>query len=380
MHTLQRTITARSGRVRFTWLAALAALITLALLVPVAWAGARTHHNASVYVQTNLISDINGVARITDPNLVNPWGVAFGPTTPIWVADNGKDVSTLYSGGVRGSIPQINPLVVSIPGGAPTGLVFNPTTDFVVTQGAVTAPARFIFSSEAGQITAWTLTNPPQTNAVTKASDPTAIYKGLALVSGRYRPSYLLATDFHNGVVRVFDKGFKPVALSGSFTDPNLPAGFAPFGIQVVGGRVLVTFAKQDANKEDDVAAPGNGIVDVFDTNGHFVRRLVSGGDLNSPWGLAVAPRGFGAFSGDLLVGNFGDGAIHAYSLKTGAEVGQLKNADGNPILIDGLWSLKFGNGVTGTSRTLLFTAGIGGESHGLFGEITVQGHSGVRR
>ena len=169
----------------------------------------------------------------------------------------------------------------------------------------------------------------------------------------------------------MYGNDFKPVTLSGTFSDPNIPAGYAPFGIQLLAGKLYVTYAQQDADAEDDVAGPGKGFVDVYSTSGHLVKRLVSMGALNAPWGLALAPHHFGPFSGDLLVGNFGDGAIHAYDPGTGALRGQLMNRDGNPILIDGLWALQFGNGVTGTSKTLLFTAGLADESHGLFGEIT---------
>ena len=364
--TVDKRRSERHGR--FRWLGVLATLLLLAVLVPVAAAGMHGS-NGRAYVQTNLISDINGVARITDPNLVNPWGLAAGPTTPLWISDNGTDVSTLYTGGVRGSIPVVLPLVVTIPDGAPTGIVFNPTSGFVVTTGSGSAPANFIFASEAGKITAWSRTV-SGTQAQVEHSSATAIYKGLAIASTA-QGTFIYATNFHDGAVEVFDNTFKPVTLSGGFTDPNIPAGYAPFGIQELRGLLYVTYAQQDADAEDDVAGPGFGFVDVYSTDGHLIHRLVTRGDLNAPWGLALAPHDFGPFSKDLLVGNFGDGAIHAYDPKTGALRGQLMNRDGNPILIDGLWALRFGNGVTGTSKTLLFTAGLADESHGLFGEIT---------
>ncbi len=366
----------RHSRVRLRWgVAAVAALVILVAVVPgIATASFWHRHNA--YVQTNLISDINGVARITDPNLVNPWGMAAGPSTPLWIADNGADVSTLYTGGVHGSIPVILPLVVNIPGGAPTGIVFNPTADFVVTVGNASAPANFIFSSEAGEITAWSKAV-SGTTASEEFTSGTAVYKGLAIASTA-DGTFLYATNFHDGTIDVFDKDFKPVTLSpGKFTDPNIPTNvapfgtdFAPFGIQELGGRLYVTYALQDAAMHDDVKGAGNGFVDVYSTDGVLIKRLISQGDLNSPWGMVVAPQNFGAFSRSLLVGNFGDGAIHAYDPMTGKLRGQLMNRDDNPILINGLWSLRFGNGVTGTPRSLLFTAGIGDESHGLFGEI----------
>jgi uncharacterized protein (TIGR03118 family) len=343
----------------------LAALTALAL----ALAGPADAHGggkgASVYKKRNLVSDIDGVARITDSNLVNPWGLAFGPTTPAWVSDNGTDVSTLYSGGVRKSIPVTVPLVVGIPGGAPTGVVFNGTSGFKVAG----SPAHFIFDSEAGTITAWAA----GTQAVTEATTPGAVYKGLAIAS-KGGATMLYAANFHTGKIDVFNDSFAPVTVPGGFADPNLPADFAPFNVQEIGGFLVVSFAQQDPNSSDELHGPGLGYVDVFDTQGHLVRRLVSQGALNAPWGLAVAPRHFGSFSGDLLVGNFGDGAINAYDPRTGAFRGTLQNKDGNQIKINGLWALRFGNGVIGTPQSLLFTAGIGDEDHGLFGEIVVRG------
>jgi uncharacterized protein (TIGR03118 family) len=326
---------------------------------------AQAHGHGTVYKKRNLVSDIEGVARITDPNLVNPWGMSAGPATPVWVADNGTGVSTLYSGGVGGSIPVIAPLVVTIPDGAPTGTVFNPTTGFMLNG----MPARFLFDSEAGTITAWN----GGTVATKVATGSHAIYKGLALATNDGKP-LLYAADFHNARIDVFDASFQPTTVPGGFVDPNLPAGFAPFNVQELAGRVVVAYAKQDANAEDEVAGDGLGYVDVFDTAGHLIKRLISQGQLNAPWGLVLAPRHFGQFSGDLLVGNFGDGAINAYDPRTGDFEGQPLNKDGNPIKINGLWALRFGNGVAGSPTSLLFTAGIGDEEHGLFGEIVVKG------
>jgi uncharacterized protein (TIGR03118 family) len=365
-----KRLTGLSQDKRLRWLGVLAAVGALAAVSVPGGAAAGEDGQRNVYRQANLISDINGVARIADPNLVNPWGMAAGPNTPLWVADNNANVSSIYTGGVRGSIPKINPLVVSIPGGAPTGIVFNPTNGFVVHVGNASGAAKFIFDSENGQISAWFPTVPPITQAQSEFTSPTAVYKGLALASTSHG-MFIYAANFHDGTVDVFDKNFKPTTLSGSFTDPDIPTGFAPFDIQELGGKLYVTYALQKPGKHDDMAGPGNGFVDVYDTNGHLLRRLVSHGDLNSPWGLALAPDDFGAFSGDLLVGNFGDGAIHAYDPRTGAPEGQLMNQDGNPVVIDDLWGLRFGNGITGTRNTLLFTAGIADETHGLFGEIT---------
>jgi uncharacterized protein (TIGR03118 family) len=353
-------------RIRHRWLGVMAALGALVVLVvPMgAFAG-----SPGTYKQANLISDIPGVARITDTQLVNPWGMAAGPSTPLWVADNGTDVSTLYTGGVHGSVPAIVPLTVAIPGGEPTGIVFNPSGDFVIRVGDESAPANFIFSSEAGQITAWSKTVSGD-QAQTEFSSSTAVFKGLA-IANTARGRFLYATDFHNTRVRVFDSKFRQVDDPGAFTDPNLPDGYGPFGIQTIDGKVYVTYAQQDGDRHDDVRGAGHGFVDVYDTSGRLLQRLISRGALNSPWGLVVAPKSFGVFGGDLLVGNFGDGTIHAYNLHSGALEGVLTNPDGNTIAIDGLWGLRFGNGVIGTPETLLFTAGLAGESHGLFGELT---------
>jgi uncharacterized protein (TIGR03118 family) len=329
--------------------------------------------SAPSFQQRNLVSDIAGVARVTDPNLVNPWGLAAGPQTPLWVADNGADVSTLVSGGVQGSAPTIPSLVVRIPGGAPTGAVFNPTNGFVVRQGGTTGPARFIFDSETGRITAWTPSTPPATEAKLVRTTPEAVYKGLGFATTGDGPR-LFAADFHGAKVDVFDDRFAPVMRSGAFRDPDLPAGYAPFNVQELGGKLYVTYAKQDEARHDDVAGEGLGIVDVYDTSGRLLKRLITGGELNAPWGLALAPADWGGLGGALLVGNFGDGMINAYNPQTGAFLGKLKNEDGNPIQIDGLWALRFGNGVIGTERTLLFSAGIAGEKHGLLGEFLPTG------
>jgi uncharacterized protein (TIGR03118 family) len=256
--------------------------------------------------------------------------------------------------------------------------VNNPTNDFVVNDGhGHSGPALFIFASESGNITGWNRDVPPPAPSPSaqtgfSASDG-AVYKGLAIASQK-SGTFLYATDFHNDKVDVFDSSFMPVHLTGDFTDPNIPAGFAPFGIQQIGGSIVVTYAMQDADRHDDVAGPGNGYVDVFRPDGTFVRRLISKGALNSPWGLVVAPNGFGQFSGALLVGNFGDGAINAYNPQTGAFLGSLATKFGQ-IHIDGLWGLRFGNGVTGTPQTLLFSAGINHEGNGLLGEIRAKKH-----
>jgi uncharacterized protein (TIGR03118 family) len=348
-----------------------AALVALA---PAAPAGARQPGNA--YRQTNLVSDLPGLAQLTDPDLVNPWGLAAGPTTPAWVADNGTDKATIYPGFVNGSPITKASLVVSIPGGAPTGQVFNPTSGFVVRSGDASGPARFLFDSEAGLVTGWNPgvpPPPPSTQAQVGASVPDAIYKGLAIATTA-AGTFLYAADFHHARIDVFDSNFNLVHLSGGFADPAIPRGFAPFNVQELDGRLYVAYAKQDAAAEDEIAGPALGFVDVYSTSGQLLRHLIQRGQLNAPWGLVLAPAGFGRFSGALLVGNFGDGRINAYDPDTGEFLGRLRHEDGSPIEIEGLWALRFGNGVTGTPTTLLFTAGIDDEAHGLFGAIEAAG------
>ena len=358
----------RFGRLR--GVLALGLVTALVALAPAAQGD--TSRPGNSYHQTNLVSDLPGLAQLTDPDLVNPWGLAAGPTTPVWVADNGTDKATIYPGFVNGSPIQKAPLVVSIPGGAPTGQVFNGTPGFEVHAGDASGPALFVFDSEAGLVTGWNPgvpPPPPSTQAQVGARVRHAIYKGLALATTS-AGSFLYAADFHHGRIDVFDSGFDRVHLSGSFQDPKLPHGYAPFNIQELGGRLYVAYAKQDADREDEVAGPGRGFVDVYSTSGHLLHRLLRRGQLNAPWGLVLAPAGFGRFSGALLVGNFGDGRINAYDPATGAFQGRLRHEDGTPIEIEGLWALRFGNGVTGNPTTLLFTAGIDDEAHGLFGAI----------
>lgn len=318
------------------------------------------------FLERDLVSDISGRALVTDPHLVNPWGLVAGPTTPWWVSDAGSGVSTLYTGA---GVPQA--LVVTVPGpggsaGSPTGQVFNGGTAF--------SGDRFIFATEEGTIDGWRGALGTMAEVLLDHSPQEAVYKGLAL--GTVGPnSYLYATDFHNARIDVLGSLGAP-ALAGSFADPTIPAGYAPFNIQNIGGQLYVTYAKQDADAHDDVAGPGNGYLNVFDLNGNFIRRLTSGGHLNSPWGLAMAPIGFGNLGGDLLVGNFGDGMINAYNPVTGAFIDSLRQGNGDPLQIEGLWGLAFGNGgAAGPTTTLFFTAGIAGpdaiEDHGLFGSIS---------
>ena len=316
------------------------------------------------YTVTRLVSDQPGVAAQTDPNLVNAWGLTSGPTSPWWVSDNGTQKSTLY----RGSDGAVQGLVVAVAGG-PTGAVFNPTAGFVLPTGG---KALFIFDSEDGKVRAWNGAQGTTAIVVKDRSGEDAIYKGLAIADTSAGPR-LYAADFHNARVDVFDGSFGLVP--GGFVDQSLPSGYAPFGIQTIGDRVFVTYAKQDADAEDELAGQSLGFVDVFSTTGDLLGRVAQHGQLNAPWGLALAPSSFGRFAGDLLVGNFGDGQINAYEeLPNGhfAHRGELRSADGGSISIDGLWALQFGKaGNNGPAGTLFFTAGPDEETHGLFGSIT---------
>jgi uncharacterized protein (TIGR03118 family) len=330
------------------------------------------------YAIHNLVSDGFLPADHMDSHLVNAWGLVAGPTTPWWVANNHTGTSTLYDGAGVAS-----PLVVNVPGiaggvGAPTGAVFNGSmTDFRLVPGMDSSAARFLFAGEDGTITGWAPSVPPpppstQAQIVVDNSAGGSIYKGIALgASGG--SARLYAADFHNGAIDVFDSTFAPTAASGGFTDPNLPAGYAPFNVMNVGGRLLVTYALQDDQGEDDVPGAGHGFIDAFDFDGNLIGRLASGGALNSPWGLALAPSDFGPFSNDLLVGNFGDGVINAFDPVTGELLGTLSDAGGSPIGAEGLWGIGFGNGnASGPTNTLYFTAGPQDEAHGLFGSITI--------
>jgi uncharacterized protein (TIGR03118 family) len=315
---------------------------------------------ADVYVQTNLVSDVPGLANTTDPNLVNPWGISFTATSPFWVADQGSGVSTLYDGA-----GNINSLVVAIPGGTtppsgPTGTVSNSTTGFLV--GGT--PAHFIFDTLNGTIAAWA----SGTTAVTEATTPGAIYTGLALATSGAN-SYLYAANSAAGTINVFNSSFAPVTLTGNFTDPSAIPGYVPFNIQLIGSQLYVTYA--DLGPGGNPIPGSTGYVDVFSTNGTFVQRLATGGGLDAPWGITLAPAGFGEFSNDLLVGNFGNGEIDAYST-AGVFEGTLDGIGGAPIVNQDLWALDFRTGGANTNPdTLYFTAGIDNQSEGLFGSIS---------
>ncbi len=347
---------------------AMAATLVMSCVV---WLGASQPGETPFYTQHNLVSDGAVPADLIDSALVNSWGLVATATSPWWIADNATGLSTLYNGNTGAKLA----LTVTVPG-APTGIVSSGGSGFVVSNGSVQAPARFIFASEDGTISGWNSFSGTNTMAFVAVDNSPggAVYKGLALAS-TLSGDFLFATNFRAGTVDVFDSTFSPVP--GGFADPSIPEGYAPFGIQNIGGMIFVTYALQDADKEDDVPGEGHGFINAFDTAGNLLGRVASKGPLNSPWGLALAPDGFGRFSGDLLVGNFGDGRIHAFDptkLNGQGEFqqrGPLHSERGAPIEIEGLWGLGFGNGAAAGPRDVLFfTAGPSDEQHGLFGSL----------
>ena len=343
------------------WIAVLGLLFALSAITP----GALAQSNS--YKQTNLTSDTAGVAANVDPNLVNPWGIAFFPNNPFWIADNNSGFTTLYnaSGMNVGSFPV--PAAAANTGqSTPTGIVANIAGTGFAVNGK---PGLFIFDSEDGAITSWNGSDPVTIKVDNSRAG--AVYKGLALITNA-GGAFLLAANFNSGAVEVYDNLFSVAHLAGTFTDPNLPSGFAPFGIHVINSQVLVTYAMQDQAKHDPVHQAGAGYVDLFDVNGNFVERLVSQGNLNAPWGATIPPAGFGAFGGKLLIGNFGDGTINAFDPTAGTFIDQVKDSSGAVITNASLWDMVFGGGGTsGDPNTLYITAGLSNEQHGLFAAIT---------
>ena len=318
-----------------------------------------------------LASDGVIAAAHTDSNLQNAWGVAFAPGGPVWIADNNSNKATVYDG--TGAPQQ---LVVDIPAGTngpanPTGQVFNGTSDFAITTGAGSAPAEFIFSGEGGTITGWAqgISGATATIAYDDGAGA-AVYKGLALANNG-TANRLYATDLHNAKVDVFDARFQKLSMPGAFTDPMIPAGFAPFGIREIGNQLYVTYAKQDATAHDEVLGAGLGYVNVFDANGQLLKRFASAGVLNAPWGIAMAPSGFGSVAGQLLIGNFGDGTINGFDPASGASLGAITLASGKKLAVPGLWDLAFGNGAPNQpAGALFYTAGPNNQTDGVFGRI----------
>jgi uncharacterized protein (TIGR03118 family) len=341
-----------------------------------------TKHISVKLTRTDLVSDEAGKAATTDANLKNAWGIAFNPAGPAWVSNAGSSTTTVYDATGKLLLTVAVPAAASdTEGSSPTGQVFNGSTGF--------AGDKFIIANEHGTIVGWQ----PSGGAKTRADRTAAgsVYKGLAIAGG-----HIFATDFHNRAVDVFDANYTKLATSG-FADPTIPADYAPFNIQELGGKLYVTFAQQDADKHDDQQGPGKGFVSVFETSGKLIGRVASRGTLNAPWGLALAPSSFGSkLAGKLLVGNFGDGAVQAFdvSFTTAASgggggggygyappvtptstvhatyLGSLLGANGHKLAIDGLWALA-----VSPEGELFFTAGPGGEAHGTFGKLSLTSH-----
>jgi uncharacterized protein (TIGR03118 family) len=394
-----------------TTYAAHAAILSVSILGTVVSgvaANPDTATRARGFIETDLVAnkspliDSNRVSHTpahVDTNLLNPWGLTASLTSPFWVSDNGAGVSTLYN---ASGVAQGGPLVVLIPApgdktpgpdGAPTGVVFNTDSSGFVIHGfdksgnAASGPARFLFATEDGTILGWNPgVNPMNFDpnlagkyaviAVNNANNPVvgggAVYKGLAIATVNSK-TFLYVTNFRAGTVEVYDDGFNRVVNPGAFTDLKLPKGYAPFNIALTGGKLVVTYAVQNSAKHDDVAGMSHGIVNTFDLNGQSLQRLIQHGQLNSPWGVAVAPTKFGALAGALLIGNFGNGQINAYNATSGKFIDKVRSPHGQAIVIDGLWSVRVGSGNPngGDDQTIYFTAGPNGEKDGLFGSIT---------
>lgn len=324
-----------------------------------------TTHTNSRFTEIPLISDVAGKADVTDPKLVNPWGLAMGKT--LWVSNAGTGTATVYSGGASQLTKEKTE--VAIPGGTPTGQVFNGEEGFEISSKGVTGPATFIFASPSGAITGWNAEVNPS-SAIISAFTRKADYKGLALMRTN-RGSFLLAADFANNRVHVFDDDFNRVRLSKSaFRDRALPSDYHAYNVEIVGNAVYVAYAKRDPETGKSIAGKGLGFISRFTASGRFAGRVAARGALNAPWAMIAAPKGFGAFTGALLVGNFGDGWINAYNPRNGRYLGPLRKADGKAIAIEGLWDLEQGTAASGGENALWFSAGIQKAQHGLVGLI----------
>jgi uncharacterized protein (TIGR03118 family) len=324
---------------------------------------------ANSYRVVNLVSNVAGTAASTDPNLLDAWGIS-NANTPFWISDHGSGLTTLYA---ATGVPSAT--VVKIPGaggtvGKPTGQVQNSAgAAFTLANGK---NASFMFATEDGLIAAWNSADASLAEVDVDNSAKNAVYKGLAIGTSAAGGT-LYGANFHSGHIDTWGPGFAPVTLAGTFTDPGVPSGFAPFNVWNLSNNLYVEYAKQNATGTLDVAGAGNGYVSVFDQNGNLLQHLISNGPLNSPWGVAIAPAGWGAFGGALLVGNFGNGRINAFNLATGAPLGALSDSNGNPLSISGLWGLLFGAGTKADGNTLYFAAGVAAGTtvpRGLLGSI----------
>jgi uncharacterized protein (TIGR03118 family) len=360
-------------------LAAVAVPMAASAASPAAPAAAAAKNS---FTQTNLIANnASFKPKLVDPNLTNAWGLAAGGPTPIWVSDNDSGFATVYSGGINGSAVSLD-LTVPVPGGNPSGQVFNPDSSaFHV--GSTTGPAAiFIVDSDSiganqspGEISAWDggasfVTETSPKGGPGGKTPAKAVFKGLAMATAPKAGPELFAADVANARVDVFNKNFQFMNTPGEFRDPKIPAGYAPYNVQNIAGKIYVTYGKQNAAKTDVVPGLGHGFVDVYTINGQLIKHLVSGGPLDEPWGLAIAPKGFGPFGGDLLVGNLGNGWINVFNPVTGKDLGPLENASGHPVVINGLWGLRFGNSDFGGASSLVFSAGPDNYNNGLVGVL----------
>jgi uncharacterized protein (TIGR03118 family) len=368
----------------FAVLTAAAGLLAIAGPAGATTAGARPAGVAAVansFAQTNLIANKASFhTKPVDKNLTNAWGLAAGPT-PIWVSDNNSGLATVYSGGIKGSAVSLD-LTVPVPGGNPTGQVYNPDSNAFPVGGTAGSPALFIVDTDSigahqspGEIAAWdggsafVVEDSPKGGPGGK-TPAGAVFKGLALATAAKAGPELFAADVHNARVDVFNRDFRLMSTPGEFRDKKIPAGYAPFNVQNLGGRIYVSYAKQNRSKTDVVPGAGLGFVDVYTLNGVLIKHLVAHGPLNEPWGLTIAPKGFGPFGRQLLVGNLGNGWINAFSPNTGRYLGALDTTSGHPIAINGLWGLMAGNSQFGGSASLVFSAGPNGYNNGLVGVL----------
>lgn len=366
------------------WQPAVAAFVAASGLVAAGAPALASAAPPDVFTKVNLISNqaSHNHTSLTDKNLKNAWGITAGPTTPIWVSDNNSGFATVYSGGINGSKVSLD-LTVPVPGANPTGQVFNSFKGFPV-GGASGSPAIFIVDTDSvgsvqspGRIEAWNggakfVVEDSATGGPGGMTPKGAVFKGLAIANTKAGPE-LFASDVANATVDIFNSKFAPVSAPGEFTDPRLPAGYAPFGIQELDGKIYVAYGKQNAQKTDVIPGAGFGVVDAYSVNGKLLHHLVSNGPgspLDEPWGLAIAPPGFGPFAGDLLVGNLGNGWINAFDPMTGKFQGVLDNSSGYPLTIHGLWGLMVGNSAFGGTKSLVFSAGPSNYNNGVVGVI----------
>jgi len=374
----------RNGTAR-RWPAFTAAAVATAGLVAGVAPAASAATPANKFAQVNLVASTSALRpKLVDKNLANAWGLAAGPNEPLWVSDNNSGKATVYSGGVNGGAVSLD-LTVPVPGGNPTGQVSNPDASAFPVGGAGGSWANFIVDTDgvgskpSGEIEAWNggakfVVEDSPTGGPGGRTKANAVFKGLALATVTKHGPELFAADVANASVDIFSSSFAPVSAPSEFRDPQLPAGYAPFGIQKLQGKIYVTYGKQNAARNDVVPGAGLGVVDVYNTNGQLLHHLVSNGgssELNAPWGLALAPKSFGPFAGDLLVGNLGNGRINAYNPSTGKFLGSLDGADGQPVAISGLWGLEVGSSAFGGASSVVFSAGPSGYSTGLVGTLT---------